>query len=262
VFISSVSAYASAALPNGEDAALARTDDADTAVVDGARYGPLKALCEAAVLARFGDAASLRVRPGLIVGPHDPTGRFAWWPARLARAAADGAPVLVPGAPQRPLQFIDARDLAAWLLQAIAQGASGAFNAVSPPGFTTWGGLLQACADAAGASPALRWVPDAFLLAQGVQPWMDLPLWLPAAGADAAEHGAFMAVPVHRALASGLRNRALATTVADTLAWWRALPAAQRAFGQTGLPPEREAALLAAWAAPGVRGADDGPARA
>jgi 2'-hydroxyisoflavone reductase len=128
----------------------------------------------------------------------------------------------------------------------IDTGASGPFNAIAPPGFTTWGALLQACADAAGTPPDLRWVPDAVLLAQGVAPWSDLPLWLPAEGPDAAEHAAFMAVPTDRAQAAGLVCRPVAETVADTLAWWRALPIERRAFVQTGLAPEREAALLVA----------------
>lgn len=245
VFVSSVSAYASAALPTPEDAPLGTIDDPDTAVVDGSSYGPLKALCEAAATQAFGASRTILVRPGLIVGPHDPTGRFTWWPARLARAAADGQPVLAPGTPQRPLQFIDVRDLANWLLRLVDAGVAGAFNAVAPPGFTTCGGLLQACADAVGLTPMLAWVSDAHLLAQGVQPWMDLPLWLPAEGPDAAGHAAFMDVPTARAQASGLVCRPLADTVRDTLAWWRALPAERQVFGNTGLAPERETAVLA-----------------
>ena len=242
-FISSVSAYASMARPNDEGAPLGVIDDPDTTTIDGRTYGPLKALCEAAVQQALGPQHSLLVRPGLIVGPHDPTGRFTWWPARLARAAADGQPVLAPGTPDRPLQVVDARDLAAWLLYLLDQGAAGAFNAVSPPGAITWGSLLQACAAAAGVQPDLRWVPDDQLLAAGVGPWMELPLWIPASGPDAADSAAFMAVPSARAQAAGLRCRPITDTVADTLAWWQALPAGQQVFAATGLAPEREAAL-------------------
>jgi 2'-hydroxyisoflavone reductase len=243
-FISSVSAYASMARPNDEDAPLGQIDDPGTTTIDGRTYGPLKALCEAAVLGALGPQRCLLVRPGLIVGPHDPTGRFTWWPARLARAAADGQPVLAPGTPDRPLQVIDARDLAAWVLHLLDQGAAGAFNAVSPPGAITWGGLLQACAAAAGVRPDLRWVADDLLLAHGVGPWMELPLWIPASGPDAADSAAFMVVPADRAQAAGLLFRPIGATVADTLAWWQALPAAAQAFASTGLSPAREAQIL------------------
>lgn len=241
VFISSISAYAGSARPNDEDAPLATTDTPDTEVVDGSTYGPLKALCEAAATARFGDR-TLLVRPGLIVGPHDPTQRFTYWPARFGRAK-DGDEVLAPGAPEAPIQYIDVRDLAAFVLEAAAAGQQGAFNAISPPQRWHWGELLQACADAAGCRPAVQWADEAWLQAQGVAPWSDLPLWVPAEG----EQAAFMLQPARRAEAAGLRHRPLAETVADTLAWWRSLPADQQAFTRAGLSPEREAALLRAW---------------
>ena len=189
----------------------------------------------------MGPARSLLIRPGLVVSPYDPTQRFIWWPARLARAAVDGLPVLAPGDAKRPLQFIDARDLAAFVLLALEAGASGAVNAVAPPGFTRMGDLLQACADAAGVTPRLHWMADADLLAQGVRPWINLPLWLPADG----EHAAFMAVRTDRAMAFGLTVRPLTDTVAATLAWWRALPAEAQVFNLAGLSAEREAGLLA-----------------
>ncbi len=242
-FISSVSAYASMARPNDEDAPLGVIDDPDTTTIDGRTYGPLKALCEAAVRQALGPQRCLLVRPGLIVGPHDPTGRFTWWTARLARAAVDGQPVLAPGTPDRPLQVIDARDLAAWVLPLLDQGAAGAFNAVSPPGAINWDRLLQACAAAAGVQPDLRWVADELLLAHGVGPWMELPLWIPASGPDAADSAAFMAVPTDRAQAAGLHCRPIGATVADALAWWQALPAAAQAFASTGLSPVREAQI-------------------
>ena len=137
------------------------------------------------------------------------------------------------------------------MLHLVETGAAGAVNVAAPPGFCTMAGLLQACADAAGADAAqaaaqLRWVADDTLLALGVKPWVDLPLWLPAQG----EHAAFMQVPVGRALALGLSIRPLAQTVADTLAWWRALPPAAQAFTLAGLTAERESALLAALLSP------------
>ncbi|WP_199873132.1 NAD-dependent epimerase/dehydratase family protein [Ideonella sp. A 288] len=239
-FVSSVSAYASATRPNDEQAPLGRIDDEDTEVVDGRTYGPLKAACERVLQARLGGRA-LCIRPGLVVGPHDPTQRFTWWPARLARAALDGAPVLAPGEPSRPIQFIDARDLAAFVLRALDDGLRGAFNAVAPPGFTTMGALLQACAAAAGASAPIAWAHADVLAREGVRPWVEMPLWLPADG----EHGAFMDVDSTKALSAGLRLRPLAETVVDTLAWWRTLPPAQQVFDKAGLSPEREVEVLA-----------------
>lgn len=240
-FISSVSAYADARQPNAEDAALAQLPpQADASVVNGETYGPLKAACEAEALAAWGAERCLLIRPGLIVGPHDPTGRFSWWPARLARAAE---PVLAPGTPGDPVQCIDARDLASFVLSALDHSLSGPFNLVSPPGHWCMADLLQACAQAACRQPDLAWVDSAWLQAQGVRPWMDLPLWLPPEG----EHAAFMRVPVDRALAAGLKLRPLAETAADTLAWWRSLPPEAQAFVQTGLAPEREAELLRHW---------------
>lgn len=241
-FISSVSAYASTRTPNDEDAPLGTLDDPHTEVVDGRTYGPLKALCEAALARRVPADQRLVIRPGLVVGPHDPTQRFTWWPARLARAAEDGQPVLAPGDAQRPLQFVDARDLADFVLLALDRGVRGAFNVISPPAFTTMGGLLAACAQAAGAPDAtLQWIDEHTLLRADAKPWTDLPLWLPAEG----EYTAFMDVPTDRAQAAGLRIRPLAETVADTLAWWRSLPPERQAFTKAGLPPSREAVLLA-----------------
>jgi 2'-hydroxyisoflavone reductase len=247
LFISSISAYAGFAAPNDEDAPLGVLADPATEQVDGASYGPLKAACEAALREGLGDAATLILRPGLIVGPHDPTQRFSYWPARLARAR-DGEAVLAPGAPGDGLQFIDARDLAAFALELLERGASGCYNAVAAPDQWTRGELLQACAAAAGVRPRWVWAADARLQALGVQPWSELPLWLPGGGAGGADgdFAAFMATPNQRALAAGLRIRPLAQTVADTLAWWRGLPVEAQAFDKAGLSATRERELLAA----------------
>jgi len=247
-FVSSVSVYAEHTSSNDENAERGTIDDPDTTVVDGRSYGPLKALCEDTLQAVVGPERALILRPGLIVGPHDPTQRFTYWPARLARAG-DGAPVLAPGAPTAPIQCVDARDLAAFILHALRQGARGAFNLTSPPGLWTFGDLLGACADAAGVRPPIDWVPVARLQAVGLQPWTDLPLALP----DDAEHAGFMRVDVARALAAGLALRPLAQSVADTLAWWQALPPEAQGFERAGLTAAREAAArdaLAGGAAP------------
>jgi 2'-hydroxyisoflavone reductase len=155
VFISSVSVYADFDQPNDERSALAAIDDPATEVVDGRTYGALKALCEQAVTAQFGDCALL-IRPGLVVGPHDPTQRFTYWPARIARAA-EGEAVLAPGSADTPVQFIDVRDLADFVLRASDAACSGPFNVVSPPRALTMGAVLAACAAAAGHRPQWVW---------------------------------------------------------------------------------------------------------
>ncbi len=236
-FMSSISVYASSATPNREDSPLGVIDDIDTTTVDGRTYGPLKALCEAEVQRRFGSAA-LILRPGLIVGPHDPTQRFTYWPARLGRAR-DGDTVLAPGAPDTPVQLIDARDLAAFALRCLDAGTRGVFNVVSPAGRLTMGDVLAACAAAAGVSARFAWCDIAALQAQGLEPWSDLPLVVPTA------EQAIMSTDATQALAAGLTSRPLAQTVADTLAWYRALPAEQQVFDKAGLSSEREAAALA-----------------
>jgi 2'-hydroxyisoflavone reductase len=241
VFVSSISVYADFSTPNPEGSPVGTLDDPDSTVVDGRSYGPLKALCETALLQRFGADRSLIVRPGLIVGPHDPTQRFTYWPARIARAADDEL-VLVPGRAEEPTQFIDARDLCAFVLAGIESALAGCFNVVSPPGQWTLGDLFDTCARVAGRRPRWVWADARAAERLGLAPWTDLPVWAPAEGDELA----FARTDVTAALACGLRTRALAQTVADTLAWYQTLPGDARAFTKAGLSPEREAAALAA----------------
>lgn len=240
VFISSVSAYASFEQPNEEASPLGVLQEPETEIIDGTSYGPLKAACEQRVLANFPGQA-LIIRPGLVVGPHDPTQRFSYWPVRVAQAH-EGEPVLVPGRPDDALQCIDARDLAVFVLRLVEQGAGGVFNALSAPGQFRRADLLAACVAAAGRQPCWVWGADQALLDLGVRPWNDLPLWLPPDG----EYRAFMQSANTRALAAGLTLRPLVETAVDTLAWWRGLPMDQQGFSKAGLSREREAALLAA----------------
>ncbi len=235
--VSSISAYDDAgydpAAGPHEDSPLAQLADPTVETFTGDTYGGLKVLCEEAARQAFGDRC-LVSRPGLIVGPHDPTGRFTWWPQRLLR----GGEVLAPGDPATPVQYIDVRDAAAWMLLQAERGTAGGFNLVGPAEPLTMGGLLQAARDTLNPSATLRWVDEAWLLAQGVQPWSDLPVWLPQA--QAGMHR----TDIRRAQATGYESRPLAQTLADTAAWalGRATPAG------VGLAPEREALLLAAWA--------------
>ena len=217
VFVSSVSVYADFTQAWDESGPLAELGDAPAAALaaDYSNYGALKVLCEAEVEGVFGDR-SLVVRPGLIVGPHDPTGRFTYWARRLER----GGEILAPGPPERRAQLVDVRDLASWLIDGAEQGLSGAYNATNKG--TPWRELL------AGAN--VTWVTDEFLQEHEVGEWMELPLWI--AGSE-------FEVDVGRAVDAGLRFRPLEETIRGA--------AEAPAVEGVGLTPEREAALLAAW---------------
>ena len=241
--VSSISVYAGwQAAGNAENAALATLHDPDVQVVDSSSYGGLKALCEQAATAGFGAAHTLCVRPGLIVGPHDPTGRFTWWVQRLQRAA-DGSAVLAPGDPAAPVQYIDVRDLAAWMLAQAESGRSGVFNCTGPAQPLTMGGFLDTARRTLAPAARLVWVDESQVLGAGVQPWADLPVWL-----ATPEHGLHRTV-IAQALATGLRTRPLADTLLDTAAWCAHAPAVAPGRPAVGLAPEREAALLAAMGA-------------
>lgn len=202
-------------------------------------YARAKRGGELAALDAFGDRALL-ARAGLIIGPWENVGRLPWWLTRIAR----GGPVLAPGTPDLDLQYIDARDLAAWLLDACGQGLHGPYNLVSRPGHTTMGGLLGACVRATGSDAELRWIDTDRILAAGVEPWTDLPVWLPPGELyDTLHQG-----DVGKAHATGLRCRPVEETVADTWAWLCELggTAPQRADRPLkGIDPETEAKLLA-----------------
>jgi 2'-hydroxyisoflavone reductase len=235
-FVSSISVYAS--MKEGattEEAAVATITDPTVEAVTGETYGALKALCEQAARASFGEPRTLVVRPGLIVGPHDPSGRFTWWVRRLMR----GGEVLAPGDPGLPVQFIDARDLAAWMLVHAERATSGTFNLTGPVQPLTMGGFLEAArAVLAPAGCTLTWVDEALLLAQRVAPWSDLPVWLN------AEEAGLHRTDISRALGSGLYCRPLELTLADTAAWAREADELKPGSPAPGLAPEREARLL------------------
>jgi nucleoside-diphosphate-sugar epimerase len=227
-FVSSISVYADFSRTNDEDGPLAELGDLPDDEVTEQNYGPLKALCEGAVRDVFGERA-LVIRPGLIVGPHDPTGRFTYWPHRIAR----GGEVLAPAPPERLTQAVDARDLGEWMVVLCERGTGGTFNATHP-GFA-WSELVDACTAVSGSDAEITWVQEAFLLEHEVGQWMELPLWL----ADPAMTGAVEA-DVERALDAGLAFRPLEETVRGALEDAETTDTA-------GLVPEREAELLAAW---------------
>jgi 2'-hydroxyisoflavone reductase len=232
VFISSISVFADFTKPGlNEDSTLATMEDETSEDIDE-YYGALKVLCEKEVTSVFGDRAFV-VRPGLIVGPHDPTNRFTYWVTRVA----DGGDVLAPGPPERPVQYIDARDLAEWAVRGTEAGMSGAYNVTGPQPPVAISDVLDACRTAAGSDANFVWVDDDFLTAAEVGPWMELPLWVPSDD----DFAALMQVDVSRAVAAGLTFRTPVDTARATLEWARSeetLP------GDAGLDREKERKLL------------------
>ena len=235
VFISSVSVYAEDN-PRGmdEDAPLARLKDATVEEVTGETYGGLKVLCEQAVQQVYADRA-LMIRPGLIVGPHDPTDRFTYWPWRIAQGGA----VLAPGNPDQPQQIIDVRDLATWMITLVESQRAGIFNAVGPDYPLTMRHMLETCVTVCNPQAQLTWLSEEFLLHAGAQPWSEIPVWMPEkeSNLDTVSHA--------RALAVGLKFRPLAEIIRDTLDWARTRPS-DHAW-RAGLTREREAELLQMW---------------
>ncbi len=239
LFISSISAYASFVKPNDESAPLGKLDDIETDKITNESYGPMKALCEQYTMQAFAGRASV-VRPGYIVGPLDNSDRFTYWPVRAAR----GGEMLAPGTPRDPVQIIDVRDLAAWMIKLVERRTLGYFNAISAPRQFTIGDVVTASVKAAkNVDTKVTWVPEDFLMKQWKPEEVDLPPWSPMIGDFA---GASLS-PTDRARAEGLRIRPLADTVRDTLAWHRTRPTERQAKLRAGLDAEKERITLEAW---------------
>jgi len=232
VFVSSGSVYAEPYVPGyDESAPTVELEDPDSEEVLR-DYGPLKAACEDVVREVFPDAHT-NVRAGLIVGPHDGSGRFTYWPLR----ASLGGDVLAPGSPGQLTQFIDVRDLGAWMVDAGERRVSGTFNASGEPI------PLEAALEACGVSDPV-WIDEDFLLEREVGPWMEVPLWVPTAVS------AFLQMSVAKAVATGLSFRPVEETARDTLAWAQSEGAelvTETPYGTAGLDAAREAELLEAW---------------
>jgi 2'-hydroxyisoflavone reductase len=210
VFVSSISVYADFSKPMDESAAVAELDDPATEEVME-HYGALKAACETVIDEMYGDRGA-NVRAGLIVGPFDPTDRFTYWPRRIAA----GGDVLGPGDRGAPVQFVDARDLAAWLVKLALEGPGGTFNATGPAEPLTLGELLERAAAAIGSDANVVWADEQTLIDAGIEGWTELPLWLP--GDD---YAGMAQADTRRAREAGLTFRPLEETVVDTLAWDR-----------------------------------------
>jgi 2'-hydroxyisoflavone reductase len=230
-FVSSISVYRDFSQSVHEESALAELGDdpVDELTEDYSNYGALKALCEREVVEAFAGRA-LAVRAGLIAGPHDPTGRFTYWPHRVAR----GGEVLAPGPPERPVQLVDVRDVGGWTVRAAEQRLSGPFNVTGEP--VPLRDLLDACIRATGSDATVTWVDESFLLERDVGQWMEVPLWV------AAEPGSerFHETDTTKARTAGFRERPLEEIV---------LGALEQAETVDGVGPtrEREAELLRLW---------------
>jgi 2'-hydroxyisoflavone reductase len=231
-FVSSISVYAETGAPGTNEAARVHelADETTEEFADAETYGALKAACERTA-AECLPGRALSVRPGLIVGPHDDSGRFTYWVHRIAA----GGDVLAPEPRDQPVQLIDVRDLASWILALAERHELGVFNATGPERRLTMEGMLTAIAATVGSDATLVWVDEHTLVDAGVEAWSDLPLWL---GTDPSIQG-FLSVDISKALAGGLRFRSLDETVRDTLEHAETTP-------EAGLDPAREGELLAA----------------
>jgi 2'-hydroxyisoflavone reductase len=205
-------------------------------VEDGpTRYGYQKSGCELAVAQTFGAGRWTALRPGVVLGPREYVGRLPWW----LRRVATGGRVLAPGTPDRSIQPVDVRDLAAFALDAAERSIPGAYNVAAPMGGETFGGMLRACAEVTGSDAEFVWVPDAELLAQGVRQWSEMPLWRTFPGVWQVNPGA--------AIEAGLSCRPMAATVADTWAWMHDgnVTLDDGRAGEVGISRERELRILA-----------------
>jgi len=245
VFVSTISVYADEAKVGADETAAVATIEDPTNEDVATNYGALKALCEQAAEAAMPERVT-NVRPGLIVGPRDPTGRFTHWPTRLA----GGGEVIGPGDGTTPTQWIDGRDLAAWIVTLIERRTTGVYNALGPVERTTMKAALDACNHAGGDRATITWVDDEFLDHEGVSAWQDLPMWIPAKG-DMAGFGTLANA---RAVAAGLTFRPILDTARDTLDWVAHLaddpevPADKRdRITSSGIARDRELAVLAKW---------------
>jgi 2'-hydroxyisoflavone reductase len=246
VFISTISVFSDVSKPNmDENGPLAEYKGADalketmeTFRANMGLYGPLKAQSEKEAEKWFPGKA-LIIRPGLIVGPGDESDRFTYWPVRIEK----GGEVLAPGTPQDPVQFIDARDLAEWVIRMAEQGTVGTFNATGPNYKLTMGKMFDEIKAATKSNATFTWADSDFLRAQKVRAWSDMPTWVPPKGDSIG----FSQINVQKAISKGLTFRSIGDTTKATLAWFHQQTPERQAKLKAGLTAEREAAVLAAW---------------
>jgi 2'-hydroxyisoflavone reductase len=240
VFISTISVYSDTSKPGmDESGPLEKVPDPKNEEVMK-YYGALKALSEKAAEEAMPGRVT-NIRPGLIVGPGDKSDRFSYWPMRIAK----GGEVLAPGDGLDPVQLIDARDLADFVVKSIEDGTVGIYNATGPAKPMTMKFMLEECKAAAKSDAKLTWVDTDFLAEHEVSPWGDMPAWVPREG----ETAGFAKMDSSKAIKKGLKFRPIRKTAEDTLAWWKALPAERSEKPKAGIDPTREAEVLKAWAA-------------
>jgi 2'-hydroxyisoflavone reductase len=239
IFISSISAFSEGAMEKGpfdETAPVATMPDLTVEEITGGTYGPLKALSEQAAEKAM-PGRTTNIRPGLIVGPGDPTDRYTYWPVRLDR----GGEVLAPNIPEVGVQYIDVRDLAEWTVKMAEEGHAGIYSAIGPRHKLTWQAFLYGCMASTTSDARLTWVDESFLLENEVGPWMELPLWIPSQGKTDVRQAVN-----DKAVAVGLTFRPAAATAMDTLHWVKEKRPKDRKWG-AGLSPEKEQKVLRAW---------------
>lgn len=236
VFVSSISVYRDHSEPRQDEAyPVGTTEDVTTEEVGGGNYGPLKALCEQTVETIF-PGRSLHVRAGLIIGPYDPTDRFTYWPVRIQQ----GGEFVAPEGPDICFQFIDARDIAQWVLRMGETRKGGVYNVTGDP--IRFGTVAATSKEVTGSDATPVYMDTAFLEAQDVQPWQELTMWIPATNAPYAYMND---TNIDKAKADGLTIRPLAETIRDLLVWNSTRDLSQpKAFG---LASDKEQNVLEAW---------------
>lgn len=240
VFISTISVYKSPILPGTDESTgeVFSPDDLEAALASGgSTYGPNKAQAEREAEQAFPGRTTI-IRPGLIVGPGDPTDRFTYWPLRVDR----GGEILAPGDGSAPVQVIDVRDLTRFIVGTAEAGTYGIYNATGPRTPYSMAGFLHGIRAVTGGEVEFVWVPADFLLEAGVSPWSEMTVWFPPGPTEG-----LLAVSVERAVEAGLTFRPLADTTRDTLQWFRSLPAERQAEPMAGVPAELEREVLEAW---------------
>ncbi len=239
IYVSSLSVYSdNSVIGTDETGQVGTLDDPTVEEITGDTYGPLKVLCEQEAQRAFPDTATV-IRPGLIVGPMDVSDRFSYWPVRIDR----GGEVMAPGDPTDHVQFIDVRDLAAWMVRMAEDRHTGLYNATGPEAPMSMAEMLYGIRAATTANVSFTWVDADFLAEHDVQPWRHMPVWFPPR--DGME--GFSRFKSERAIDKGLTFRPLAETARDTIIWFKTLPAERKSEMRAGLPAEREAEVLAAW---------------